>query len=193
MKKHKLSFYQRFFKRIFDLVFSLILLVLFSPIFLLISATILVTSGIPIIYKQQRVGKHGKLFEIFKFRTMVINADVNSDNCTRINDSRITNIGKILRKTSLDELPQLFNIVKGEMSFIGFRPDVLRASFDENDVKYRVCPGITGYAQINGRSKLTQEEKHFWEKSYVSDISLKTDLKILFKTFKVVFHLKDSY
>ena len=121
---------------------------------------------------------------------MIKNADKVGPLSTLNNDNRITKIGKILRKTSLDELPQLFNVLNGTMSLIGYRPDVFRDEDDYNDIKYTLKPGITGYAQVNGRSSLTGEQKLNWERKYVKDISFSTDIKILLKTIEIVLFRK---
>ena len=159
---------------------------LWSPILLIIGIAIAVSSGFPVIYRQKRMGKGYKEFTIYKFRTMVKNADKIGPTSTVAGDARITKIGKVLRKSSLDELPQLFNILKGDMSLIGYRPDVYREGQDPTNKKYLVRPGITGYAQVNGRSSLTQEKKIFWEEKYIEDISFVTDIQIILDTIKVV-------
>ena len=148
-----------FIKHIFDKVFCIVLLVLLSPILLLLSIAVKMDSKGPVIFKQKRLGKNGKVFEMFKFRTMYVDApDLRNEDGSTFNsdnDPRVTKVGKILRKTSLDELPQILNILKGEMSFIGPRPDLPDhfELYDENDKKkLSVKPGVTGYAQANGRN-----------------------------------------
>ncbi len=182
-------FYQKFIKRILDFMIALILLVLIWWLMLIVAIIILCTDGSPILFRQERVGQSGKPFKIFKFRTMVKNAESIGPRCTPQNDPRIIPIGRFLRKTSLDELPQIFNILKGEMSFVGFRPGV-KENYVEADFTsgmFNVKPGITGYAQVNGRSDISLEKKREWELKYVKDISLITDVKILLKTVAVVF------
>lgn len=143
-------------------------------------------SGFPAVYTQARMGKGGKTFSIYKFRSMVKNADRIGPAYTTQGDTRITRIGRVLRKTSLDELPQIFNILKGDMSFVGFRPDVVREEDDYSQEKYLMKPGITGLAQVNGRSNLTEKEKLYWENLYTSKVSFLTDVKIIAKTLAVV-------
>lgn len=179
------TIYARYVKRIIDLITSLISIIILIPLFLIISFLIFVDSGKPMIYKQQRVGKNGKKFIIYKFRTMINGAD-KFGTSTKDGDSRVTKIGRLLRKTSLDELPQLFNVLKGDMSIIGFRPDVEREDDDYDEKKYLCRPGITGMAQVNGRSNITIDELHYWESYYSDNVSLLLDLKIFFKTFAVV-------
>lgn len=183
--------YNRYIKRLFDFIGAVFLLIILSPLFLIIALIIVADSGFPIIYKQIRVGQNGCKFTIYKFRTMVNDADKSGTN-TLVNDIRITRIGKILRRTSMDELPQLVNVLIGNMSFIGFRPDVPRDYSDFSRKKWMTKPGITGYAQINGRSNLTLEEIMYWEDKYVSDMSFLTDWGIILKTFKIVIVNKDS-
>lgn len=178
--------YKSFGKPLIDRFFASIGIVVLLPVFIIISFLIFLDDGFPIIYKQLRVGKNAKGFYIYKFRTMIKNADKVGPLSTSKNDERITNIGKFLRKTSLDELPQLFNVLNGTMSLIGYRPDVFRDEDDYKDIKYTLKPGITGYAQVNGRSSLANEQKLNWERKYVKDISFLIDIKILFKTFEIV-------
>ncbi len=176
-----MKIYEKFVKRCLDTIFSLILLIVLSPVFLIIAICIAVSSGLPIIYKQERVGKDRKIFKIYKFRTMINNADKQGTS-TKENDARITKIGNILRKTSLDELPQLVNVTKGDMSLVGFRPDVLRETDDLTQKKWGTRPGITGAAQVGGRSSLTVSEKHRLEDEYAENITFLNDVRILFKT-----------
>ncbi len=177
-------------KRIFDFTASLLLLIILLPVFLLISLLILIDSGFPVIFKQYRVGKDNKLFYVYKFRTMKKNTRNTSTSDLKEADSCITKSGRILRKTSLDELPQLFNILIGNMSFVGPRPLIpeekeirkLRAEYGVFSVK----PGMTGLAQVNGRDMLSIEEKALFDKEYVEKQSFWFDIKILFKTVVVV-------
>lgn len=178
--------YKSFGKPMIDRFLAFIGIVVLLPVFIIIGFLIFLDDGFPIIYKQLRVGKNAKGFYIYKFRTMIKNADKVGPLSTANNDERITNIGKFLRKTSLDELPQLFNVLNGTMSLIGYRPDVFRDDTNYSDSKYTLKPGITGYAQVNGRSSLTSGQKLYWEKKYVNDISFITDIKILVKTIEIV-------
>lgn len=184
--------YDRWVKPAMDFIFALLLLLLLLPLLMLIAVLIKLDSKGPVLFKQTRIGKDGKEFQIYKFRTMVMNADKIGPVSTKTNDNRITRFGMFLRKTSLDELPQLLNILKGEMSFIGFRPDVPHNEKNFSESKFSQKPGITGYAQVNGRSRITKEAKLYWENKYSEDISFKTDFQILLKTLYVVFSTKDS-
>lgn len=178
--------YARFIKRILDVTLGILLSVVLIPAFIIISVIIVIDDGFPIIYKQERVGKDGKLFGIYKFRSMVKNADKIGPTSTASGDKRITKSGRILRKTSLDELPQVWNVVKGDMSFIGYRPGVFDEDTDLNAKKYRHRPGITGMAQVNGRSSLNMEQARSFENYYADNVSFALDAKIFFKTFAVV-------
>lgn len=177
-------------KRAFDFTVSLLLIIILFPLFLLISLIVLIDAGSPVIFRQYRVGKDNKLFYIFKFRTMrrgVKNvATANLKNSEKL----ITRSGRFLRKTSLDELPQLVNVLLGDMSFVGPRPLIpeekeIRALRKKYNV-YSVRPGITGWAQINGRDNLTDEEKALFDKEYIDKQSIGFDIKILFRTVFVV-------
>lgn len=180
-----------YIKRIFDIVGAFFLLIIFLPIMILIGLAIKIDSPGPFIFKQNRVGKDGKKFYIYKFRTMKI--DTPKDIPTHLfNDSvaYMTNTGKFLRKTSLDELPQLFNILQGNMSFIGPRPALwnqfdlirMREKFGVN----KICPGLTGLAQINGRDELSINQKVYYDYEYGRKISFSLDIKIFFHTIKKV-------
>lgn len=177
-------------KRIIDFLFSLIILLILLPLFLVVAILIKLDSKGPVIFKQSRLGKNGNVFKVWKFRTMIDNAEkMGTGLTTAQNDPRITRVGKILRKTSIDELPQLINVLKGDMSFIGPRPAPVHhlKQYNENErQRLKVLPGITGWAQVNGRNILTwpeRIEKDIW---YVNNISFLLDLKIAFKTIKVV-------
>lgn len=182
--------YKNVLKKILDLILALIILPFFVILFLVISLLIKIDDKGPVIYAADRLGKNTKPFKMYKFRTMKVNSpDLrNPDGSTfnSDNDPRLTRVGKILRKTSLDELPQLINVLKMNMSFIGPRPDlssqVLYYNLD-TETKFKVSPGITGYAQVNGRNELTWEEKLKLDREYVKKISLLLDIKILIKTF----------
>lgn len=177
-------------KRIFDFTASLLLLIILSPVFLIVSLLILIDSGSPVIFRQYRVGKDNKLFYVYKFRTMKKNTRNAATADLAEAESCITKSGRILRKTSIDELPQLFNILIGNMSFVGPRPLIpeekeirrLRAEYGVFSVK----PGMTGLAQVNGRDMLSIEEKALFDKEYVEKQSFWFDIKILFKTVLVV-------
>lgn len=177
-------------KRVFDFTVSLLLIILLSPLFLIVSIIIAVDSGRPVIFKQYRVGKDNKLFYIYKFRTMKVNTRTAATCELTESDMCITKSGRILRKTSLDELPQLFNVLRGDMSFVGPRPLIPEEKEIRNLRKeyniYSVRPGITGWAQVNGRDKLSVKEKTLFDKEYIDKQSFAFDIKIMFKTVLVV-------
>lgn len=184
-------------KHLLDRVFSFILLVLLSPLFVIIAVLIKFDSKGPVFFIQQRVGKNNVLFNIYKFRTMVHDAvNIGNGVYTEENDPRITRVGRFLRKTSLDELPQLINILKGEMSFIGPRPTLAYQVEQYNDFQKKrllMKPGITGLAQVNGRNSISWPERIQYDVQYVENYSLGLDLKILIKTFSVVFKQEGLY
>ena len=176
-------------KHTIDKIFGLILIILISPILLLLSISIKLDSKGPIIFKQKRLGKNGKVFNMYKFRTMYIDApDLRNEDGSTFNsddDPRVTKVGKILRKTSLDELPQILNILKGEMSFIGPRPDLPDhyGLYSEDDKKkLLVRPGVTGYAQANGRNSNSWAQRIAMDIYYIENYSLILDIQIFFKT-----------
>ena len=177
-------------KRFFDFTVSLLVILALLPVFLIIGIIIAIDAGNPVIYKQYRVGKDNKLFYIYKFRTMKNNTRLAATKDLTEADSVITKSGRFLRKTSLDELPQLFNVLKGDMSFVGPRPLIP----EEKEIRqirkdygiYSVRPGITGWAQVNGRDMLADEEKALFDKEYIDKQSLSFDIKIMIKTVMVV-------
>ncbi|NLM13955.1 MAG: sugar transferase [Epulopiscium sp.] len=180
-----------------DKLIAFILLVAVSPIFLIIALGIKLTSKGPVFFIQERVGKDGKDFKIYKFRTMVQNAEhMGTGIYTEENDPRITKIGRFLRKTSLDELPQLINILKGDMSIIGPRP-TLRYQVDKYNAyqmgRLKMRPGVTGLAQVNGRNSLPWSKRIEYDIEYVNNYSLWLDLKIMIKTIKVVLTAEGVY
>lgn len=187
----------RFFKRLLDIILAFFAIIILSPFLLIMSLLVLIDSGSPVIFKQNRVGMDGKLFLIYKFRTM--RTDAPSVTATKdLEDPYryITRIGRFLRKTSLDELPQLFNVIKGDMSLIGPRPLIenegeIHVLRHEAGV-YSVRPGLTGWAQVNGRDNVPDEEKVAYDKEYSDKFSFGFDLKIIFKTIAVVFK-RDGY
>ncbi len=169
-------------KRIFDLLISILILVLSSPILLLVSILVKIFLGSPIIFKQNRPGLHGNIFTLYKFRTMRALEkmdDVQSD------AARITRFGRILRSTSIDELPELINVIKGDMSLVGPRPllvEYLNLYSPEQFKRHNVLPGITGWAQINGRNAISWEQKFKLDIWYVNNHNLKLDILILLHT-----------
>lgn len=195
-----------FIKRLIDIFISLLALLILFPFLALISLGILITSGLPILYVQERVGKEWRKFQIIKFRTMVDKADQVGPGISSEDDMRITQIGKFLRKYKLDELPQFLNVLIGDMSLIGPRPELARfAEFYRDDYSniLSVRPGITDYASVNFRheaalmnGKVDGESYYLKEilpqkiilyKMYLKKVSLTTDIKILFSTFKIMF------
>lgn len=189
-------------KRLIDLFGSLIGLIILSPFLLIIAFAIKLTSKGPIFFKQERLGKNGKVFKIVKFRTMVVNAESIGDGL-RVkseSDNRITNIGRILRKTSLDELPQLINVLVGEMSLVGPRPPVTYHPYDgyENypdwaKKRFSMKPGITGLAQVTVRNSVTWDERIEVDNKYIEKFNIWLDIKILFKTLFKIFRSENIY
>ncbi len=175
-------------KRIFDITFALVLVILFSPIYIVVSLLVLVKMGRPVLFRQQRPGKDGQIFGIYKFRTMTNDKDENGDLLP--DEQRLLGLGKTIRSLSLDELPQIFNVLKGEMSFVGPRPLLVEylPLYDERQSKrHDVKPGITGWAQVNGRNAISWEQKFEYDAWYVEHQSFLLDMKILWLTFlKVV-------
>ena len=179
--------YRKFGKRIIDMLLSFIGIILLSPLFLIIALLIKLDSKGAVIFKHKRLGKNCEPIYVFKFRTMIDNAVSLGPQYTKSNDTRITKIGKFLRKTSLDELAQLFNILKGNMSIIGPRPDAYTDKPTDIQIKRaEVLPGITGLAQVNGRSNLDAITRGNFDIEYVENYSFLYDLKIFFKTILIV-------
>ena len=181
----------KLFKRFIDFIFSLVLLILLSPVMLIVAIAIKLDSKGPILFKQERSGKNDSVFKMYKFRSMVASNDVMNFK----EEDKITRVGKILRKTSLDEIPQLFNILKGEMSFIGPRPWILeyRKYFTKQQKRrLEVLPGLTGLAQCEGRNGISVFEKINYDIKYVDNLSLRMDLYVIFKTFYIVFTAKGA-
>ena len=187
--------YGKFFKRFLDLILSLCALIILSPLFLIVSVGVLISDGSPVFFRQKRVGKNNELFEIYKFRTMKRGTENVASNDLSDADVKITRFGKILRATSIDELPQLLNILNGSMSLIGPRPLIpeetrIRELREKYNV-YSVRPGITGWAQVNGRDNVSAEKKALLDKEYVEKQSLMLDIKIFFMTIHQVLCRKD--
>lgn len=183
-------------KRSVDLILAIVALLLASPLLVLLAILIRADSPGPVFFRQQRIGLHGKTFGIFKFRTMVANASSIGPYYTASDDPRITRIGRVLRKTSLDELPQLINVITGDMSLVGPRPNVpaQRELYSEEDWNKRhlVRPGITGLAQVSGRSALSQRQRDALDHHYVTHQSTKLDISILIRTVALVVSRKQS-
>ena len=180
--------YKFLFKRFFDIVIALIGLILLSPIFFVVLVLLMVNNQGKPFFFQRRPGKDGKLFNIVKFKTMNDKKDDQGNLLS--DDKRLTQIGKFVRKTSLDEIPQLLNVLKGEMSLIGPRPllpEYLPLYNEEQKMRHLVRPGITGWAQVNGRNAIPWEQKFKYDVFYVNNLSFILDVKIGFKTFQKVF------
>ena len=179
----------KFFKRLFDILLSLLGFIITLPITIIVSILIKLTSKGPIFFKQERIGKNGKTFWMIKFRSMIVNAEHTGSGCySGENDPRVTKIGKFIRKTSIDEIPQFINILKGEMSFIGPRPVLTYHPWTidkytkEQFKRFDVLPGITGWAQVHGRKQVIWEERIKYDCYYVDNLSFLLDLKIVFMT-----------
>lgn len=192
--------YVKVFKRFFDVVFSIILMPFFLILYIVVGIAIKLDDGGPIFYCGERLGRYGKPFKMYKFRSMKVNApDWRLEDGSTYNaedDPRQTRVGKVLRKTSIDEIPQLLNIIKGEMSFIGPRPDPidwLERYSDEDKALLNVLPGVTGYNQAYFRNSADGYEKTKNDVYYAENVSFIMDLKIIFKTIVVVFSRKNIY
>ncbi len=188
---------QYIIKRTIDLFISFIALFLLSPVLIFIALAIKLDCPGPVFFRQERAGLEGQTFKIFKFRTMVVGAEKKGAGVfVEEKDPRITRVGKLLRHTSLDELPQLINILKGEMSLVGPRPTLPYQveNYDERQMKrLEVKPGVTGWAQVNGRSALTWPERIELDLWYLDNWSLWLDLKIILLTFKVIISKSNLY
>lgn len=185
--------YEKYIKRPQDFVFALIAMIVLSPVLLIIAILVRVKLGSPVLFTQVRPGRDEKIFKLYKFRTMT---DKKDENGNLLPDSiRLTSFGKKLRATSLDELPELFNILKGDMSVIGPRPFLVRDMVfmsDEIRMRHTVRPGLSGLAQVNGRNAITWEDKFKWDLEYINKISFINDLKILLATVCKVFGKRES-
>ncbi|MBV1817712.1 sugar transferase [Bacteroidales bacterium MSK.15.36] len=204
IKKKKFQFA---IKRLMDIILSFIGIVILSPIYLILIIAIKIDSKGPAIFKQVRVGKDEKEFVIYKFRTMVVNAekkkslDINPEDIGNFvfqskEDNRITKVGKFLRKSSLDEIPQLFNVLIGNMSLVGPRPeipDVTKYYPKEYAQRLLVTPGITGLAQVSGRGEIELKKTIYYDLTYIKNFSLWLDIKILFKTVFSVFKSEGAF
>ena len=184
----KRTFYDKYIKRIIDFILSLCGIIILSPVLLIVSFLVRVNIGSPILFRQARPGLNGKIFMMYKFRTMTDERDENGE---LLDDGiRLTKFGKMLRSTSLDELPEMFNILKGDMSIVGPRPLLVKylPLYNERQShRHDVKPGLTGYAQVNGRNAISWEEKFELDIFYVNNASLLMDIFIFFKTIKKVF------
>ncbi|MBO5042287.1 MAG: sugar transferase [Clostridia bacterium] len=191
--------YKHFFKRFFDILFSLLILLILSPVLLIVAIAIKIDSKGPVIFKQKRIGRKGKVFNIYKFRSMCVNAEhTGSGVYSGKDDARVTRVGKFLRATSIDELPQAVNILKGDMSFIGPRPPLtyhpwpIEEYTDEQKKMFDVRPGITGWAQVNGRKGVEWHDRIKLSVWYVEHLTMWLDIKIFFLTFFKVLSNADN-
>lgn len=195
----KKTFYEKYIKRMLDILFSLIIIVPFFWIYIFVYIIVAIKMGTPVIFKQPRPGiKAGngeeKIFNMYKFRTMTDARD--KDGKLLPDNERLTGFGKMLRRTSLDEIPEIFNVLKGDMSFIGPRPFLVRDMVfmtPGQRMRHSVRPGITGLAQVNGRNAITWEKKIDYDLRYMERITLKGDVSILFKTVKKIFCRSESF
>ena len=180
--------YANFFKRLIDFILSACAIIVLGVPLLIVALLIKVKLGSPVLFKQRRPGKNGEIFEIYKFRTMTDERDTNGNLLP--DNERLTDFGKLIRSTSIDELPEILNIVKGDMAIIGPRPlleEYLPLYNEEQAHRHDVRPGLTGWAQINGRNTISWEDKFKYDVEYVRNISFMFDLKIFFLTIKKVF------
>ncbi len=190
MEKHKpYGVYERVFKRPLDIICALLALSVFFWLYAVVAVLVKIKLGSPVLFKQSRPGKNEKVFRLYKFRTMTDEKDENGNLLS--DEERLTKFGRFLRKTSLDELPEAINILKGDMSVVGPRPllvEYLPRYNKKQKRRHEVRPGLTGYAQVNGRNTISWEEKFDLDVEYVDKITFAGDLKIIFKTvFKSFF------
>ena len=184
--------YAKYIKRTLDLILSLMALILLMPLMIIIGILVRINLGSPIIFKQKRPGKNEKIFTLYKFRTMTDKRDI--DGNLLPDEYRLTKFGKFLRSTSLDELPELINIIKGDMAIVGPRPllvEYLPYYTEEEKHRHDVRPGLTGLAQVNGRNLLEWDERLKKDLEYINSISVKNDLFIIFRTIINVIKRKD--
>lgn len=190
--KHRASFYETYIKRLLDIILSGGALIVLSPVLLVTAILVRSKLGSPVIFCQERPGKDEKIFKLYKFRSMTGEKDANGNLLP--DEVRLTRFGKLLRSTSLDELPELWNILKGDMSIVGPRPllvSYLPYYTEEERHRHDVRPGLTGLAQVNGRNNLTWEQKFAYDLDYIHDLSFKSDVTIVFKTVQKVFARAD--
>lgn len=185
--EHQPGLYEKYIKRCVDFILALVAIIVLSPVLVVVAILVRRKLGSPVLYKQQRPGLHERIFTIYKFRTMTDERDMNGE--LMPDEIRLTKFGKILRSTSLDELPELFNILKGDMAIVGPRPllvQYLPLYNRRQKLRHTVRPGITGYAQVNGRNSISWGEKFELDVQYVETISIGLDIKIFLKTIKSV-------
>ncbi|MCQ2441408.1 MAG: exopolysaccharide biosynthesis polyprenyl glycosylphosphotransferase [Clostridia bacterium] len=192
-----LTMEQALFKRIFDIILSVIGLILSSPIMLVCAIAIKLDDGGPILFKQNRITKNGRIFNIYKFRSMIVDADKDGAKKAVNDDDRITRVGKVIRACRVDELPQLFNVLKGDMSMVGPRPERIENVYEytnaypEFELRHKVKAGLTGFAQLYGKYNTSPEDKLNMDLMYIETYSLLQDLKLLALTLKILF-MKES-
>ena len=183
--------YSKYFKRLLDIIISLAIIILFWWLILIIAILVRIFLGSPVIFKQERPGKDEKIFTLYKFRTMTNEKDKEGNLLP--DEKRLNKFGKFLRSTSLDELPEVINVLKGEMSFVGPRPllvEYLELYNEKQKYRHKVRPGLTGLAQVNGRNDTTWEARFNHDVEYVKNVTFVNDVKIIFKTIKLVFTRK---
>lgn len=184
MKQHKpYGIYEKYFKRPLDFICGMAAIIVFSPLYIIIAVLVRIKLGTPVLFTQERPGKDEKIFKLYKFRTMTDATD--EDGILLSDEERLTSFGKFLRATSLDEIPEAFNIVKGDMSVIGPRPLLVKylpLYNEEQRHRHDVKPGLSGLAQINGRNTATWQERFAYDITYVQKITFLGDVKIIFKT-----------
>lgn len=186
--EHKESFYEKYIKRILDVALSLCALIVLSPVIAVTAILVRIKLGSPVVFSQERPGKNGKIFKLYKFRTMTDERDLQTGELLP-DEARLTSFGKTLRAMSIDELLELVNILKGEMSIVGPRPLLVRylPRYNERQRhRHDVRPGLTGYAQANGRNALSWEEKFDMDVYYAEHMSFRFDVKIVLQTVKAV-------
>jgi len=191
-KKGGKSMYRKYFKRILDITLALTILFLFCWLFIAVAFIVKIRLGTPVIFRQERPGKDGKIFTMYKFRSLTEEKD--SSGIILPSKDRLTDFGRLLRSTSLDELPEIWNVLKGDMTFIGPRPLLVKYLIRYNEFQFRrheVKPGITGWAQVNGRNAISWKKKFQLDIEYVDNCNFFLDMKIILLTIKKVF-LRDG-
>lgn len=190
---HKQGFYEKYIKRPQDLICASLAAVVLSPVMLVTAILVKIKLGSPVIFSQDRPGKDGKIFKLYKFRTMTDERDV--DGNLLPDDQRLTSFGVALRRSSLDELPELLNIIKGDMAIVGPRPQLVRDMLfmtDEQRKRHTVRPGLSGLAQVNGRNAIKWEDRLEWDLKYILNITFLGDIKIILATIKKALFLHEG-